>query len=81
MTLQKSTYHIPHCDGKNPLLKDFLQDVSNGPVFVTDATKLSFIRAVLAKLSGVARESVRDIQFSKVKDLIAHLKKRFAPKK
>ena len=35
----------------------------------------------MAKLKGVARESVRDKQFSKIKELIAHLKKRFAPTK
>ena len=40
MTLQQSTYHIPQFDGKNPPLKDFLQDVANGAVFVTDATEL-----------------------------------------
>ena len=72
---------IPHFDGKNPPLKDFLQDVSNGAVFVTDATEPGFIKAALAKLRGVASESVRGKQFSKVKDLIAHLKKRFARKK
>ena len=81
MTLQQSTYHIPHCDGKNPPLKDFLQDVSNGALFVTDATEPGFIKEVLVKLRDVAPESVRDKQFSKVKDLIAHLKKRFAPTK
>ena len=62
MTLQQSTYHIPQFDGKNPPPKDFLQDVANGAVFVTDATEPGFIKAVLAKLKGVARESVRDKQ-------------------
>ena len=81
MTLQKRTYHIPQFDGKNPPLKEFLQNISNGAVIVTEAMKPSFIKAVLAKLKGVARESVRDKQFPRVKDLIAHLKKRFAPTK
>ena len=36
---------------------------------------------MLAKIKGVPRESVRHKQFSRVKDLIAHLKKRFAPTK
>ena len=81
MTLQQSTYHIPQFYGKNPLLKYFLRDVANGAVFVTDATESGFIKAVLAKLKGVARESVPDKQFSKITDLIAHLKKRFAPTK
>ena len=81
ITLQQSTYHIPQFDSKNPPLKEFLQDVANGAVFVTDVTEPGFINAVLAKLKGVARESVRDKQFSGVKDLIAYLKKRFAPTK
>ena len=81
MTLQQCTYHIPQSDGKDPHLKDFVQDVTNGAVFVTDAAEPGFIKAVLAKLKGVSRESVRDKQFSIVKELIAHLKKRFAPTK
>ena len=81
MILQQRIYHIPQFDGKNPPLKEFLQDISNRAVFVTEVTEPGFIKAVLARLKGVARESVRDKQFSKVKDLIAHLKKRFAPTK
>ena len=78
MTLQQSTYHIPQFDGKNPPLKEV---VANGAVFVTDATEPGFIKAVLAKLKGIARESVPDKQFSKIKELIAHLKKIYAPTK
>ena len=62
MTLQQSTHQSPQFDGKHLLLKDFLHEVSNGTVFVTDVTELRFIKAVLAKLKGVARESVRDKQ-------------------
>ena len=29
MTLQQCTYHIPQSDGKNPPLKEFLQDATN----------------------------------------------------
>ena len=76
MTLQQSTYHIPQFDGKNPPLKELLQDISNGAVFVIEASELGFIKAVLAKLKGVC-----DKLFSRVKDLIAHLKKRFGPSK
>ena len=32
MSLQQSMYHIPQFDGKNPPLKEFLQDVANGSV-------------------------------------------------
>lgn len=81
MTLQQCTYHIPFFDGRNPPLKEFLQDVANGGVFVTDATEPGFIRAVLSKLKGAARESVRDKQFEGINDLVKHLKKRFASSK
>ena len=81
MTLQQSTYHIPQFNGKNPPLKEFLQDISNGAIFVTEVTKPGFTKAVAAKLKGVARKIVRDKLFSRVKDLIAHLKKRFASTK
>ena len=60
---------------------EFLQEVSNEAVFVTDVTEPGFIKAVLAKLKGKAHKSVRNKQFSKVKDLTAHVKKRFAPPK
>ena len=78
MTMQTSTYHIPEFHGKTPPLKEFIQDACNGSVFVTQSTEPMFIKAVLSKLKGVARESVRDKQFLKINDLIAHLKKRFA---
>lgn len=55
--------------------------VCNGAVFITPATEPMFIKAVLSKLKGVARESVRDKQFLTINELIAHLKKRFAPTK
>ena len=81
MTLQQSTYHIPQFDGKNPPLKEFLQDIANGAVYITESTEPGFIKVVLSKLKGVARESVRDKRFNRVNDLMAHLKKRFAPSK
>ena len=59
MTLQQSTYNIPQFDGKNPPLKEFLQDVANGAVYITEATEPGFIKVVLSNLKGVVRESVR----------------------
>lgn len=81
MTLQQSTYHIPHFDGKNPSLNEFLQDVLNGAVFISENSESAFIKAVLGKLKGPARESVRDKTFDRLDDLITHLKKRFASTK
>lgn len=44
MTLQRSTFHIPCFDGRNPPLKEFLQDVANGAVFITEQTEPGFIK-------------------------------------
>ena len=81
MTLHQSTYHISQFDGKNPPLKEFLQDVANGAVYITEATEQSFIKVVSSKLKGVARKSVINKRFNRVNDLMAHIKKRFAPSK
>ena len=81
MTLQNSTHSIPDFNGKASQLKDFLQDVKNGAVFVTEATEPMFIKAVLSKLKGIARDSVRDKTFATVNELCEHLVKRFAPSK
>ena len=81
MTLQTSTYNIPDFIGRTPPLKEFLQDVSNGAVFVTRTTEPIFIKAVLSKLKGVPRESVRDKRFQTINELMTPLKKCFAPSK
>ena len=79
MTLQQSTYHIRQFDGKNPPLKEFLQDIENGAVYVTESTEPSFIKVVLSKLKGVARESVRDKRFNRVNEPNGTFKKTFRP--
>ena len=43
MTLQQSTFHIPRFDCRNPPLREFLQDVSNGAVFITPANEPGFM--------------------------------------
>ena len=40
-----------------------------------------FIKVISSKFKGVTRESVKDKRFNRVNDLMAHLKKRFAPSK
>ena len=81
MTLQQRTYQIPKFDGKNPPLKEFLQDIANGAVYITESTEPGFIKVLLSKLESVARESVRDKRFNRLNDLMAHLKKRSTPSK
>ena len=81
MTLQQSTYYIPTFNSRTPALKEFLQVVANGVVCVTESTEPAFIKIILSKLKGTARESVRDKEFRNLQEVISHLKKRFAPTK
>ena len=48
---------IPVFDGKNIPLKDFIQDIPNADADIPDAQKGSFIKKVLSKLRGSARNS------------------------
>ena len=50
MTLHQTTYHIPTFDSRTPALKEFLQDVTNGVVYVTESTEPAFIKIILSKL-------------------------------
>jgi hypothetical protein len=80
-TLQHSTLNIPHFDGKNMPLKDFLQDVHNGAVYVAPTSQGAYVKAVLGKLMGPARDSTYGKKFHTVNELTKHLKNRFAPGK
>ena len=48
MTLPQSTYHIPTFDGRTPAVKEFLQDVANDSVYVTESTEPAFIKIILS---------------------------------
>lgn len=81
MSLQQNMYHIRPVDGNTPLLKYFLLDIANGAVYITIETQPAFIKAMLNKLTGTVRESIRNKQFGTVKELVAHLRQIFAPNK
>ena len=80
-TLQHSTLNIPFYDGKNIPLKNFLQDIRNGAVFVPPALESSFLKAVLGKLQKTARDSTWGKTFYNLDELIKHLKARFGSDK
>ena len=65
-------------DGKNRPRKEFLQDVWNSAVLVTEVLESGFIEAVLSKLKYADRKSVHVKQFPRIKVLTAYLIKRFA---
>ena len=58
----------------NPPLKEFIQDVANGAVYIAKPMETGFMKVVLSKLKDVTRESVRDKRYNPVNDLMAHLK-------
>ena len=80
-TLQHSTLNIPFYDSKNIPLKNFLQNIRNGAVFVPPALESSFLKAVLGKLQKTARDSTWGKTFNNLDELIKYLKARFGSDK
>lgn len=64
MTLQQSTSHLRSFDGKNTPLWNFLQNTVNCAVYINRDAAAAYIKAILSKLVGEARESVRIKTFS-----------------
>lgn len=72
---------LPDFDGRNLPLKDFIQDVKNGAEFLPQGQEANYVRLVIGKLRGPARDSTYGQTFANVTALCSHLKKRFAPGK
>ena len=81
MAMQAAITSIPIFDGKNIPLKDFIQDIRNADADIPGNQKESFIKKVLSKLRGSARNSTYGVAFTSIDDLVKHLKQRFAPGK
>uniref|UniRef100_A0ABD2W4D0 Uncharacterized protein n=1 Tax=Trichogramma kaykai TaxID=54128 RepID=A0ABD2W4D0_9HYME len=64
--LNNVTLSIPIFDVKNIPLRDFIQDVRNGAAQITENQTPNFIKAVLAKLKGPARDSIFNKTFETV---------------
>ena len=79
--IQQGITNIPTFDGKNMPVRDFIQDIINGESSVPVNYELQYIKAVLARLKGAARDSIYGISFTIISELIKHLKQRFAPRK
>ncbi|CAK9809171.1 hypothetical protein ANTQUA_LOCUS5916 [Anthophora quadrimaculata] len=76
--IQQAIVGIPQFDGNNIPLKNFLLDVQNSAYCLPPTCDGSFTRAVISKLRGEARDSICDLQFLTINDLIRHLKRRFS---
>lgn len=66
-------------DGKNMPLKNFLQDVKNGAATIPTEQQSKYVAAVIAQLSGAARDSLWGKTIATVDELVSQLKQRFAP--
>lgn len=73
MLVQQGTSHI-YFDGRNPSLREFLQDIANGAVYMNAQTEPGLIKSILSKLKCPALESVRDKSFLKLDDLVKLIK-------
>ena len=81
LSLQNSITGLGIYDGSNVPLKDFLQDVNNGEACVAPEQKAAYLRAVLTKLRGPAKDCTYGQTFNTIEDLCSRLKQRFAPGK
>lgn len=81
MSVQTNSQNIPLFDGRQPPLKDFLQEIENSAAFIPEVSEPGFLKAVLSKLRGAARNSVRGLRFDNINGLVEHLRKRFASSK
>ena len=79
--IQQGIMNIPTFDGKNMPVRDFIQDIINGESSVPANCEPQFIKAVLARLKGAARDSIYGKSFTAINELIKHFKQRFAPRK
>lgn len=79
--IQQATLNIPFYDGKNMRVRDFIQDVENGEASVPPNCEMQYIKAVLSRLKGAARDSIHGKEFLTIRALLQHLKQRFATKK
>ena len=81
LTLQNSIAGLSTYDGSNIPLKDFIQDIRNGDLGITNEQRPSYLRAVLGKLQGPAKDCTYGKTFTNIEQLCTHLKQRFAPGK
>ena len=81
MAMQTAVSSIPVFDGGNIPLKDFIQDIRNAATDISQAQLPSFLKKVLSRLQGAARNSTYGLGFNSVDELVRHLKQRFAPGK
>ena len=66
MAMQSAVAGIPIFDGSNLPLKDFIQDVRNAASDIDASQLSSFLKKVLGRLRGAARNSTFGVSFTSV---------------
>lgn len=80
-SFQSATSYLDEFDGKNRPLRDFIQDIEGGDSLVPGGLKNNYLKFVLSKLRGRARDSLANKKIEKLQDVIDNLKTHFAPAK
>ena len=80
-TLTNALIRVPSFNGKTVPLRAFCQDLRYAAAYVRLDQMEAFTTAVLRRLQGKARDSVCGKTIQTPKELIKHLKDRFAPGK
>ena len=77
--IQSAVSAVPTFNGDEPPLSCFVQHVENGIALIPVGDEPAYLAAVLTKLTDAASSSIEGKVFQLVRDLIKHLKRRFAP--
>ena len=79
LALQNALADLPHFDGRKPSLRTFVYDVENAKgLLPKESEEELFVRGVIAKLKGAAKDCVDGHKFNKIEDLLRHLKGHFS---
>ena len=77
--LQGVLSQIKPFTGYNVPLKDFVEDIKAGGDLLPEDAEEAYVRALVGKLKGAARDSIYGHPINTLDELITHLKKRFTP--
>ena len=75
--LQSALALVPHFDGNNMPLRNFIYDVEEGLAMCPEGTEAKFVKLTITKLRGAARDSVEGRAFVTISALAKHLKDSF----
>ena len=77
--LQGVLSQIKSFTGYNVPLKDFVKNVKAGANLLPETAEQAYVKALIGKLKGTARDNIYGHPINTVDELNKHLKKRFTP--